>query len=466
PEDDKKHMPPKNKAQLTDEELLILSEWVTSGASFEQKLVTLPAKSELYQLASVKFEGKKIYSFDAADAEDIEALNTSFRSVQPLFPESPALDVSYFGISTFPPKSLSDLKSVKDQVVRFSLNKMPLAGVDLKFLKDFEHLEELHVNFTDLDAEQLKEISELKTLEILALSGNTIEAASLQHISKMSNLKKLYLWQTGLSLDQQKSIQTALPETEIDFGFDGKGILYKLNNPIISQEKMIYQDSLELSISHPIKTAQIRYTLDGTEPDSISSAIYTQPIFVSSTGKLLAKAYAAEWKGSGSSEAIFMRSGIAPIDFKLINEPNSKYKASGAATLFDLVKAEAPNHGQKWLGYQDDPMIVEVEFDHKANQPKELSISLLYNEGAHIFPPSKITIDGLVNGKWQQLASTIPSASTSALSARSELLNFELASTNYEKLKITLTPLPKLPNWHPNAGSKGWVFVDEMIFNE
>ncbi|MEP2347560.1 MAG: chitobiase/beta-hexosaminidase C-terminal domain-containing protein, partial [Algoriphagus sp.] len=248
--------------------------------------------------------------------------------------------------------------------------------------------------------------------------------------------------------------------------FDGKGILYKLNNPIISQEKMIYQDSLELSISHPIKTAQIRYTLDGTEPDSISSAIYTQPIFVSSTGKLLAKAYAAEWKGSGSSEAIFMRSGIAPIDFKLINEPNSKYKASGAATLFDLVKAEAPNHGQKWLGYQDDPMIVEVEFDHKANQPKELSISLLYNEGAHIFPPSKITIDGLVNGKWQQLASTIPSASTSALSARSELLNFELASTNYEKLKITLTPLPKLPNWHPNAGSKGWVFVDEMIFNE
>ncbi len=467
PEDDKKHMPPKNKAQLTDEEFLILSEWVASGADFEQKLVTLPAKNELYQLASVKFEGNKIYSFDAADLDDIEELNTSFRSVMPLFPESPALDVSYFGISAFPPKSLSDLKSVKDQIVRFSLNKMPLAGVDLKFLKDFKHLEELQVNFTDLDAGQLKVISELNTLEALAISGNEIDSESLKNISKMTSLKKLYLWQTGLSNKDQESIQKALPETDIDFGFDGKGIIYELNNPIISQAKMIYQDSLELSLSHPNKTAEIRYTLDGTEPDSISSPIYSSPIFVKNTGKMLAKAFAAEWKGSGSSEAIFMRSGISPIDYKLIKEPNAKYKASGAATIFDLEKAEAPNHGQKWLGFQDDPMVVEVGFGtNQSENPKNLSISMLYNEGAHIFPPSKITIDGLVNGKWQQLASTTPKPSTKATSARSELLNFELDNTDYEKLRITLTPLAKLPSWHPAAGSKGWGFVDEVIFNK
>lgn len=465
PEDDKKHMPPKNKAQLTDEELLILGEWVAAGASFDQKVIDLPAKNELYQLASVKFEGNKIYSFEAADADDIEELNTSFRSVKPLFPESPALDVSYFGISAFQPKSLSDLKKVRNQIVRFSLNKMPLAGVDLKFLADFSHLEELHLNFAELDASQLKVISGLKTLEVLAISGNEIDSESLENLAEMESLKKLYLWQTGLSDADRERIQKSLPTTKIDFGYDGKGIVYELNSPLISQSEIIYFDSLELELSHPIKTAEIRYTLDGTEPDSITSAVYSDPIFVRNTGKLLAKAYAAGWKGSNVAEAVFMHSGIKPTAYSLVNAPNPKYTASGVETLFDLEKANASTHGKNWLGFQDEPMVLEVGFDDSP-KPKKLSLSLLYNESAHIFPPSKVTVQGLANGKWTQLASSSPAPSPKASPARSDLLNFELEHTAYEKLRITLIPLPHLPKWHPNAGDKGWVFVDEVLFNE
>src|SRR5690606_4115924 len=101
------------------------------------------------------------------------------------------------------------------------------------------------------------------------------------------SLKKLYLWQTGLSDQEQKSMQDALPTTQIEFGFDGKGVIYELNSPIISQSETIYQDSLELQLSHPIKTTEIRYSLDGTEPDSITSSVYTESIFVRNTGKIL-----------------------------------------------------------------------------------------------------------------------------------------------------------------------------------
>ena len=78
----------------------------------------------------------------------------------------------------------------------------------------------------------------------------------------------------------------------------------------------------------------------------------------------------------------------------------------------------------------------------------------------------KVVIQGLENGKWKVLASQTPTVTAKPLPARSELLNLELESTGYEKLKVTLTPLPHLPKWHPNAGSKGWAFVDEVIFNE
>ncbi|MCE7055500.1 chitobiase/beta-hexosaminidase C-terminal domain-containing protein [Algoriphagus sp. AGSA1] len=465
PEDDKKHMPPQNKVQLTDKELLILSEWVASGADFDTKLITLPTTNKLYQLASLKFEENKTYSFKAADADDIANLNTSFRSVQALYPESPALAVSYFGTSAFQPKSLSELKIIKDQIVRLNLNKMPLDGVELKFLTDFKHLEELQLNFTDLNAEQLKVVSELKTLEILAISGNTIDNVSLQNLGKMKSLKKLYLWQTGLGNQDRETIQKSLPATELFFGFDGKGIIYELNSPAISLTDVIYQDSLEVKLSHPIKTAELRYTLDGTEPDSITSTVYTKPIFVKSTGKIRAQAYAEGWKGSKVTEAVFMHSGIKPSEFGLVYEPDSKYKASGAATLFDLEKAQASNHGQKWLGFQDKPMVLEVSFEEN-NKPREVFLSLLYNEAAHIFPPSAVTIQGLENGKWKELASDSPTVSSVPFPARSELLSFDLENISYEKLKIIVNPLTHLPKWHPDAGSKGWVFVDEVIFNK
>ncbi|WPR76791.1 c-type cytochrome domain-containing protein [Algoriphagus sp. NG3] len=464
PEDDKKHMPPKNKAQLTDEELLILSEWVASGADFEQKLVSLPVKNELYQLASVRFEKNKTYSFAAAKPDEIAKLNTSFRSIQPLFPESPALDVSYFGISAFQPKSLSDLRKVKDQIVRLSLNKMPLDGVDLKFMKGFKHLEELHLNFTDLSSDQLKTISELTSLEILAISGNELDQVSIKSLSKMKNLKKLYLWQTGLSPEDQKTIQKAHPTTAIDFGFDGKGIIYELNSPIISQKETIFLDSLELKVTHPIKSAEIRYTLDGTEPDSISSQVFTQPIFVKNSGKLMAKAYAKDWIASKVKETVYLHSRIKPVEYTLINEPNVKYRASGVETLFDLEKGSASNHSQKWLGFQDAPMVIEVKFEGN-ELPKNLSLSLLYNEEAHIFPPARITVQGLKDGNWTQLASKAPEVSAKSYPARSELISLELEANDFEQLKITLTPLPQLPKWHPNADSKGWAFVDEVIFN-
>jgi uncharacterized membrane protein len=461
PEDDKKHMPPKNKAQLTDEELLILSEWVASGASFEQKLVTLPAKNELYQLASVKFEGNKIYSFDAADPEDIDELNTSFRSVQSIFPESPALDVSYFGISAFQPNSLSDLKKVKNQIVRFSLNKMPLAGIDLKFLKDFKHLEELQLNFTDLDTDQLKVISELNSLEVLAVSGNIIDEISLKNLTKLKSLKKLYLWQTGLSDGNKVQLMKDLPETQIEFGFDGSKIIYDLNSPAIISEVNMFADSAELKMTHPIKTVEIRYTTDGEEPDSISSPIYNGPIWIKRTSEVKARAFAKDWKGSRSSSTLLFRSGNPPAELKLLSEPNPSYFGKGGKTLIDQIKGKNNHTSGEWLGYQDKDPELEITLA-EGQKPKELTISLLYHEGAYIFPPTEVEIWVDTNGAWKKIVDDIPTQSKDIKPSRFEALNYPMPDESYHKVKIKMKTIRSLPKWHPGAGSKGWVFIDEI----
>lgn len=464
PKDEKKHMPPKNKPQLTDEEIEILMEWVASGASFEQKVEEADPKSELFQLASLKFNSAKAYTFDPADPDEVEDLNNFFRKVQPTYPESPALVVSYFGISAFDPGSLNDLKKVKNQIVKLNLTKMPLAGVDLKVISEFSNLEELQLNFTDFDSKQLTNLLSLENLRSLALSGNQLDAESLEELEKIKNLQNLYLWQTGLDDVAKEKLKKALPQAKIDFGYDGRGVIYALNSPKIELEKVLFKDSIELIISHPIKTAEIRYTLDGSEPDSISSSLFKGPIWLKKTEKIKAKSFAPDWKSSPNTEALVLKSGITPTDLVLNTQPNEKYKAQGASTLFDQVKGKN-NHGSgEWLGYQDQAMDLEFSIEN-GKAPQELALSLYYNEGAHIFPPAKVEIWTLSEGKWTSLINEVPTQSEKARESRPEILEYSLGANPMEKIRVRISPLSKLPKWHPSAGSKGWIFIDEILLN-
>jgi uncharacterized membrane protein len=464
PEDSKEHMPPKNKAQLTAQELEILQLWVESGGSFQQQVIELNTSEPLYQLAANRFSDQKNYTFSAASESKIKDLNNFFRKVTPIYPGSPALEVAYYGTSAFDPSSLKDLKSVKEQVVKINLNRMPLEAVDLNFLRDFPNLEELQLNFTGITATQISTLEELPNLRHLAVSGNQLGPEALAVLGKLKQVKRLYLWNSGLDESSRSELSKVLASTHIDFGYDGKGVVYPLNPPKITFEKEFFNDSLELFLTHPIRTAQIRYTTDGSDPDSIGSPIYTAPIWLKKTAELKAKAFAAEWIGSETASNIFLKSGIEPQSYKLTFDPNSRYTAKGAPTLFDGEKGKT-NHGSgNWLGYTDTPMELEI-FLAENTSPKEISVSILINEGAYIFPPEKVEVWTGDQQSWQKLPSTHSVQSTKFDEARFGLLTFPLPQTDFERIKIRVKPISKLPSWHPGVGNKGWVFVDEILLN-
>ncbi len=464
PEDSKEHMPPKNKAQLTDEELEILQLWVENGSSFEQKVTELKSEEPLYQLASNRFSNQKNYTFDPASDSDIEELNNFFRKVNPVFPGSPALEVAYYGTSAFDPASLRDLKSIKEQVVKLNLNRMPLESEDLTFLKDFQNLEELQLNFTGVTATQISNLEGLENLRNLALSGNTLGPDAVTALGKLKQVKRLFLWNAGLDQAAQQSLSKALSSTEIDYGFDGKGIIYALNPPKIVFDKDVFQDSMEVVISHPIRTAEIRYTWDGTEPDSISSPVYAGPLWVKKTGQIKAKAFAQDWAGSSTASNSLFKAGIKPISYSLAFEPNKQYSAKGAASLFDGIKGKTAHGSGNWLGFADTPLELEIVLSDSTS-PKELSLSILLNESAYIFPPEKVEIWTHNKDGWQRQPNPPVLQSSKTEDVRFGVLSFPLPDETFEKVKIRISPISKLPAWHPGAGAKGWVFVDEVLLN-
>lgn len=462
--EEKEHMPPKNKAQLSDEEIEILELWVAAGASFDQKISDLKPEEPLFQFASNKFTSQKTYTFDPASESDIQDLNNFFRKVNPVFPGSPALEVAYYGISTFDPSSLKDLKKVSEQVVKINLNRMPLAEVDLGFLGDFPNLEELQLNTTGVSLNQLSSLEKLGNLTNLALSGNQFNSEVVVALGNLKQVKRLFLWNSGLNETDQEALKNALPDAKIDFGFDGKGVIYALNAPKIDFETGLFRDSSQLVISHPIPTAEIRYTLDASEPDSIYSPIYSSSIWVKNTAQIRTRAFAKDWIGSPTAHALVFREGIKPKSYKLAFEPHIRYAANGATTLFDGVKGKTNHTSGEWLGYTDTALEIEIFLEENA-APQTLDLSLLLNESAYIFPPESVEIWTGDQSGWKKIPETPSQTSPKLEEARFGVLSYDLPESGFDKLKIRLKPISKLPSWHPGAGAKGWVFVDEIILN-
>ncbi|CAN5920441.1 hypothetical protein BH24BAC1_BH24BAC1_35280 [soil metagenome] len=220
PLEDEKHMPPKGKPQLSDEEKALLVAWIESGADFDKKLVAFHDTLPIYQLAVGKFAVKtKAYNFDPADSKKITSLNNFYRKVQVLAMDSPALAVSYFGKSNFKSESLLELKDINEQIVSINLNNIHLDDKDLALLENFPNLEKLYLNFSNIKGEGIKHLVVLEKLELLSIAGNQLEGAALGHLIALKNLKQLYIWNTGLDEVAAEKLKNALPRTYIETGY-------------------------------------------------------------------------------------------------------------------------------------------------------------------------------------------------------------------------------------------------------
>ncbi|HUM67121.1 MAG TPA: hypothetical protein PLV32_14775, partial [Chitinophagaceae bacterium] len=83
PIEEKKHMPPQGKPQLTDQEIEIITQWIRRGSDFQLKVADLQPTDTLRQLADQVFKTAEVasYDFDEADRELVKKLNTENRVV-------------------------------------------------------------------------------------------------------------------------------------------------------------------------------------------------------------------------------------------------------------------------------------------------------------------------------------------------------------------------------------------------
>ncbi len=134
-----------------------------------------------------------------ADQDEIRELNNPYRTVQQISATKPYIAVFLGSKKDFSAKDLTELKDIGNQVVSIDLGNSQVKDDDLKNLKQFPHVQKLHLQNIAIGDEGVKHLKDLRFLDVLNLSGTKVSAKTLDEVSGWKNLKKLYLYNTAVS---------------------------------------------------------------------------------------------------------------------------------------------------------------------------------------------------------------------------------------------------------------------------
>ena len=469
PLNEEKHMPPDGKPQLTPAELKILNDWISAGGDFNKKMLELNKADSLYILANTYQPPVEKNKNKANVGPDISEYNTNYCNVQYIYPGSSLIEVNFFQGSFYDREQLKKLDKIKEQIVSLNMQTMPLQKEDIAIIASFKQLEKLNLNYTGLNIKALEAIKSLAKLQSLSIAGIEANANELSNLVKGTSIQNLHVWNTQIKQDQVATIQSSKKNLLVTVGDNLDNEIIKIINPSIEQDSSIIPAHLDIPIKHVVKGTVIRYTLDGTDPDSLNSPIYKKPIRLFNNTVVKTKAFKPGWISSDIVQRNFYKSTIHPDSIVLLQLADPKYRANGPKTLFDYELGDKNFGNAKWLGYKDANMEMVIGFN-KPTAIKEIYFNALVNLGSYIFPIVSIDVMGSMDGKNYTLISknNYPAVTDATPKTLNETRGFSCAigkPAPYKFYKLVATNLKKLPSWHPGKGTPAWIFIDEIFLN-
>ncbi len=466
PEDDKLHMPPAGKTQLSDQEKQLIKLWVAHGSDIQKLWNEYSPADSFIILANAVYKKAetKLYDFPAADPHLISSLNDPYTTIAPLDIHSPALGADFFVRAKYNPDKLKELQKVKVQLVELNMNNMPVKDAEVSNIVLFSNLEKIILNNSEITDQVVNEFTKLPKLRSLALAGSNITAASIPILNKSKSLQEIYVWNTSIT---QNDLDTV---TKIKYYVGYKpdsNEIQSLNAPMILNENVILESGDSVRITHRIPGVTIRYTTNDSLPDSLSSEVYTKPVPILNHTTIKAIALKSGWKKSPVATFSLFKKGIQPQQVRLLTLTNEKYRSSGGNALINNVKGNIGNLiDGNWLGFKENPMVALFELD-QAIPVHHMVLSYNENVGAYIVPP--VSIEVLEGNDTIQMKSIkkiiLPPLNEKDKGAyRNGTVDIALPGIKSKYIKLIAINNQSLPKWHGGKGQKGWLFVDEVFF--
>ncbi len=227
PREDEHHMPPKQKPQLTDQQIALLHWWIEQGAPFNSKVKDLQQPEKIKPLLlSLQSGAEKKAALSSVPAAPVEkadekallALKEKNVVVMPVAQNSNYLMANFVTADRVADKDLELLLPIKKQLVWLKLGYTGITDNALPIIGQCQNLTSLHLNNTRISDNGLPALRSLNHLQTLNLVGTQVSAAGLLPLQSLQQLQAIYVYQTNVAAKDWETLAKAFPKTAIDTG--------------------------------------------------------------------------------------------------------------------------------------------------------------------------------------------------------------------------------------------------------
>ncbi|WP_338407999.1 family 20 glycosylhydrolase [uncultured Flavobacterium sp.] len=241
--------------------------------------------------------------------------------------------------------------------------------------------------------------------------------------------------------------------------FDKKYINYSKSLFEITTSVAPSEDSkgVTFSLNSTRNPNGIRFTLDGTLPN-LNSSKYINPILITKNQTVKAAYFEDQKQINGMVEQAFYINKATGKSLTLVNPPSESYAAGGTFTLVDGIMGNRDKFGRDWLGFSGKDLIATVDLS-KQEQINKVTVGFLASEGSWIYFPKSIAVfisDDGINFK------NVSLITKEEIVAVNGSVTIKLGAEKAQYIKVIAENSGKIPEGFAGAGSKSWLFVDEI----
>ncbi len=270
------------------------------------------------------------------------------------------------------------------------------------------------------------------------------------------------LWTAGWQRrydDFHRRVQAIYPRLDtlgVTYGFEAPPVRFALQ-----------RDSAAGAIDVAMKAGQpglqIRYI-----PDAGPARRYQSPVPLRGQGELRAFAEASSGRSGAPlrSDTLSLRYDLhrgMDAMVTLGQKFSDSYTAGGPAGLIDGIRGSENLHDGHWQGYEAKDVTVTLDLGREQTVT-ELAAGFLQYQPAWIFMPRRVTFSISPDGiTFTEIATIENSASDRVEAPFTRDFSTAFRAQTVRFVRLTAESIGTCPPWHPGAGGKAWLFIDEFI---
>lgn len=208
--------------------------------------------------------------------------------------------------------------------------------------------------------------------------------------------------------------------------------------------------------------APIRYTLDGSDPDS-AGILYTAPVEIRDSCILQARVMRDNMQ-TRTYVRKFVANKAMGKKAVLNTQPREKYRYGAPQSFVNGIRGVFQYTSGQWAGWFGEPLSVTIDMGTSGVKYSGVTLGTMSIQDEDIFPPLSLKVSVSDDGASFREAAflEIPMEGQGTPDGlREYTVRFDGTDARY--IKVEAATLPQLPLWHGRAGSPGFLFVDEII---